>query len=67
MFGEMIDCGEPGALDYTLQDVVMRILAELRGSDSVWAEVRPCFERKYHPAFRSAGRAHCRGDCWVEV
>ncbi len=30
VFGEMIDCGEPGALDYTLQDVVMRILAELQ-------------------------------------
>ncbi|MGA7458671.1 MAG: LD-carboxypeptidase [Candidatus Korobacteraceae bacterium] len=30
VFGEMIDCGEPGALDYTLQHVVMRILAELR-------------------------------------
>jgi muramoyltetrapeptide carboxypeptidase len=30
IFGEMIDCGEPGALDYTLQQVVMRILAELR-------------------------------------
>ena len=24
IFGEMIDCGEPGALDYTLQHVVMR-------------------------------------------
>jgi muramoyltetrapeptide carboxypeptidase len=30
LFGEMIDCGEPGALDYTLQDVVMRILGELQ-------------------------------------
>ena len=30
VFGEMIDCGEPGALDYTLQDVVMRILADLQ-------------------------------------
>jgi muramoyltetrapeptide carboxypeptidase len=30
VFGEMIDCAEPGALDYTLQDVVMRILADLQ-------------------------------------
>lgn len=30
VFGEMIDCGEPGSLDYTLQQVVMRILADLR-------------------------------------
>jgi muramoyltetrapeptide carboxypeptidase len=30
IFGEMIDCNEPGGLDYTLQQVVMRILAELR-------------------------------------
>jgi len=30
VFGEMVDCGEPGALDYTLQDVVMRILADLQ-------------------------------------
>ncbi len=30
VFGEMIDCGEAGALDYTLQDVVMRILADLQ-------------------------------------
>lgn len=30
VFGEMIDCGEPGALDYTLQQVIMRILRELR-------------------------------------
>jgi muramoyltetrapeptide carboxypeptidase len=30
IFGEMIDCGEPGALDYTLQQVVMRILGELQ-------------------------------------
>jgi muramoyltetrapeptide carboxypeptidase len=30
VFGEMIDCGEPGALDYTLQNVVMSILAELQ-------------------------------------
>jgi len=29
IFGEMIDCGEAGALDYTLQDIVMRILADL--------------------------------------
>ena len=27
VFGEMIDCGEAGALDYTLQQVIMRILA----------------------------------------
>jgi len=26
----MIDCAEPGALDYTLQQVVMRILGELQ-------------------------------------
>ena len=30
VFGEMIDCGEPGSLDYTLQQVVMRILGDLR-------------------------------------
>ncbi len=24
VFGEMIDCNEPGALDYTLQQVIMR-------------------------------------------
>jgi muramoyltetrapeptide carboxypeptidase len=30
IFGEMIDCGEPGRLDYTLQQVVMRILAGLQ-------------------------------------
>ncbi len=27
VFGEMIDCSEAGALDYTLQQVIMRILA----------------------------------------
>jgi len=30
VFGEMIDCGEPGRLDYTLQQVVMRVLSDLR-------------------------------------
>jgi muramoyltetrapeptide carboxypeptidase len=30
VFGEMIDCAEPGSLDYTLQQVVMRILGDLR-------------------------------------
>jgi muramoyltetrapeptide carboxypeptidase len=30
IFGEMIDCQEPGARDYTLQHVVTRILADLR-------------------------------------
>ncbi|MFZ0793438.1 MAG: LD-carboxypeptidase [Candidatus Korobacteraceae bacterium] len=30
VFGEMIDCGEAGALDYTLQDVIMRILGDLQ-------------------------------------
>ena len=30
VFGEMIDCGEAGSLDYTLQQVVMRILGDLR-------------------------------------
>ncbi len=30
VFGEMIDCSEPGALDYTLQDVIMRTLGDLR-------------------------------------
>ncbi|MGC2108698.1 MAG: LD-carboxypeptidase [Candidatus Korobacteraceae bacterium] len=30
IFGEMIDCGEPGSLDYTLQQVVMRIVGDLR-------------------------------------
>jgi muramoyltetrapeptide carboxypeptidase len=29
MFGEMIDCAEAGACDYTLRQVVMRILADL--------------------------------------
>ena len=29
IFGEMIDCGEPGALDYTLPQVIMRILSDL--------------------------------------
>ena len=28
IFGEMIDCGEPGALDYSLQQVIMRILGD---------------------------------------
>jgi len=30
VFGEMIDCGEAGSPDYTLQQVIMRILSELR-------------------------------------
>lgn len=30
VFGEMIDCGEPGRLDYTLQQVVMRVLDDVR-------------------------------------
>jgi len=30
IFGEMIDCEERGARDYTLQQIVMRILTELR-------------------------------------
>ena len=29
VFGEMIDCGEAGALDYTLQQVIMRIVGDL--------------------------------------
>jgi muramoyltetrapeptide carboxypeptidase len=29
IFGEMIDCGEPGASDYTLQQVIMRVLDEV--------------------------------------
>lgn len=29
IFGEMVDCGEPGRLDYTLQQVVMRVLDDL--------------------------------------
>ena len=29
VFGEMIDCNEPGALDYTLQQVVMRVLDDV--------------------------------------
>lgn len=30
IFGEMIDCEEPGRLDYTLRQIVMRILGDLR-------------------------------------
>ena len=30
IFGEMIGCSEPGACDYTLQQIVMRILADLQ-------------------------------------
>ena len=30
VFGEMIDCAEPGALDYTLQQIIMRIMGDLR-------------------------------------
>lgn len=30
IFGEMIDCNEPGAFDYTLQQIIMRILADLK-------------------------------------
>ncbi len=30
VFGEMVDCNEPGALDYTLQQVILRILDDLR-------------------------------------
>ena len=29
VFGEMIDCGEPGRLDYTLPQVIMRVLGDL--------------------------------------
>jgi muramoyltetrapeptide carboxypeptidase len=29
VFGEMIDCAEPGSLDYTLQQVIVRILCDL--------------------------------------
>jgi muramoyltetrapeptide carboxypeptidase len=29
VFGEMIDCNEPGALDYTLQQVIMRVLDDV--------------------------------------
>jgi muramoyltetrapeptide carboxypeptidase len=29
VFGEMVDCSESGALDYTLQQIIMRILSEL--------------------------------------
>lgn len=29
IFGEMIDCSEPGAVDYSLQQIIMRILADL--------------------------------------
>jgi muramoyltetrapeptide carboxypeptidase len=29
LFGEMIDCAEPGALDYTLQQVILRILGDV--------------------------------------
>ncbi len=30
LFGEMIDCNEPGALDYTLQQVIMRVLDDIK-------------------------------------
>jgi muramoyltetrapeptide carboxypeptidase len=30
VFGEMIDCSETGALDYTLQQIIMRVLADLK-------------------------------------
>jgi muramoyltetrapeptide carboxypeptidase len=30
IFGEMIDCAQPGGQDYALQEVIRRILAELR-------------------------------------
>ncbi len=30
VFGEMIDCCEPGAPDYTLQQVILRILADVK-------------------------------------
>ncbi len=55
IFGEMIDCGEPGALDYTLQQVVMRILGDLADSDCVWPEVRARVEWEHHAAVRGAG------------
>jgi muramoyltetrapeptide carboxypeptidase len=29
VFGEMIDCNEPGALDYTLQQIIMRVLDDV--------------------------------------
>ena len=29
IFGEMIDCNEPGALDYTLQQIIMRVLDDV--------------------------------------
>jgi muramoyltetrapeptide carboxypeptidase len=29
IFGEMIDCHEPGALDYTLQQIILRVVGDL--------------------------------------
>ena len=54
VFGEMIDCGEPGALDYTLQQVIMRILGDLNVPVVFGVEVRPRFQRGADPALRSA-------------
>ncbi len=45
VFGEMIDCDEAGALDYTLQDIIMRCSRRPASADSVRTEVRPCFQR----------------------
>ena len=60
IFGEMIDCGEAGALDYTLQQVDDANRWRLADSNRLWSEVGPRFQRQHHLALRRAGEADGR-------
>ncbi len=55
VFGEMLDCAPPKGETYTLQQVIMRVLAPFQRSGRVWAQVGARDRREYHAAHRRTG------------
>ena len=52
IFGEMLDCVQPGGQQYSLQEIVARIVAEPRRSRRLRSSFRPCGARQRDVAFR---------------
>ena len=65
VFGEMLDCRQSPDQDYTLEEVVLRVVGDLRSTGGVWLAFRTCVAREHHAAHRGEGPA--RSGCTSEA
>ena len=60
IFGEMIDCVQTANQDYTLQEVITRIVGDVGNTDRLRRPLRSCVDAKHHSPIRREGEIKSR-------